>query len=321
MQNGRRERVSMKRRITLFISASILLTACQESFNPARNEASRLTVLPVEYYSGSTVLGVEVTLLDEAGQVVESQYSFDGEVVFDKVKQDTLYTIQVGQGELITTQELLFDGSQSTAVIETRAVTHEQALAVPIVKQLPQLPHGCEITSLTAVLNYYGEPVSKTTMVEYMPREAFTVVNGQKVGPDPHLAYAGNPASPQGTYVFSEPIVIAANDYLADSTLKMQAHNVSGSTLEQLKQYVAQGIPVVSWVTLDLSPPKTKDGWLIKSTNNYHKMFTNLHAVVIVDIRDGVVEVMDPLKGYMQYNEQQFFASYQSLGEQAVVVY
>jgi len=46
-----------------------------------------------------------------------------------------------------------------------------------------------------------------------------------------------------------------------------------------------------------------------------------LHAVVLVGIDGDIVEVMDPLKGIVQLNKQQFFDSYKALGEQAVVIY
>lgn len=37
----------------------------------------------------------------------------------------------------------------------------EQQLNVPIENQMPDLPNGCEVTSLAMLLNYYGIKVTK----------------------------------------------------------------------------------------------------------------------------------------------------------------
>ena len=56
--------------------------------------------------------------------------------------------------------ELNFDGVQ---------------LDVSPVLQLPEMPNGCETSSLTALLNYYGYPVTKEELAsEYLPYEYFT---------------------------------------------------------------------------------------------------------------------------------------------------
>lgn len=67
-------------------------------------------------------------------------------------------------------------------------------LAVKPVLQLPELPNGCEITSLTTVLNYYGFDVDKEEMaVRYLPYEEFTFDGNIAIAPDPEDAYAGDP--------------------------------------------------------------------------------------------------------------------------------
>ena len=103
--------------------------------------------------------------------------------------------------------------------------------------------------------------------------------------------------------------------------MDLQAKNISGSPIDEIELHLELGIPVITWVTLDLSKPRTNGGWTITGTNTFHPMYTNLHAVVLVGSDGDNVEVMDPLKGIVQLNKQQFFDSYKALGEQAVVVY
>lgn len=318
----------IKRRLFLICSVSLLLAACQGNGTQSKADAEGLVVMPVEYYSGAAVSNVMVEVYDEAGEEVGSEISYEGEAVFPEVQSDKTYLIRITPEQYTeeetwsTKKTIVFDASSPQVVIETNAAGHEQALAVPVQLQKPELPHGCEITSLTAVLAYYGAETDKTTMADkYLPKQAFQQEGSRQIGPDPHQYYAGDPSSPKGTYSFAGPIVQAANDYIEEHEMGLVAENKSGSSTEEIEQYVKIGIPVISWVTLDLSEPRKKGGWYIAGTNTFHEMYTNLHAVVIVDITDKSVEVMDPLKGIVQLDKKQFFASYQALGEQAVIVY
>ncbi|WP_431029722.1 C39 family peptidase [Lysinibacillus sp. LZ02] len=317
----------MKWRLPLIISSSILLIACGEEPSPVSSSA-KMVVLPVEYYSGAAVSDVLVELYDATGNRIGAEVSYDGEAVFGDLQSDEMYSVRIGATDymddkaFISEKSIVFDSSNPYVVVETNAVNHQQALAVPVVKQNPQLPHGCEITSLTAVLNYYGADVDKMTMANnYLPKQPFKTENGVKYGPNPDVSYAGNPSEQQGTYAFANPIVKAAQDYISKFDMNLIAHNISGSTEEDIEMYVKLGIPVISWVTLDLSEPRTKGGWIITGTNTFHDMYVNLHAVVLVGVGEHEVEVMDPLKGIVKLNKQQFFASYRALGEQAVVLY
>lgn len=70
--------------------------------------------------------------------------------------------------------------------------------------QNPSLPTGCEITSLTMVLNYYKYSVSKETMADnYLPYSVDFgfLENGQKYGPDFRTTFAGNPRSAYGLWL------------------------------------------------------------------------------------------------------------------------
>lgn len=66
--------------------------------------------------------------------------------------------------------------------------------------QMPELPTGCEITSLTMVLNYYGYSADKMTMaLEYLPTVGWTNTyygdDGTLYGNDIYNYFIGNPQS------------------------------------------------------------------------------------------------------------------------------
>lgn len=214
------------------------------------------------------------------------------------------------------------DSKNDIFLLETYIERSANYIDIPTVMQYPELPNGCEIVALTAILNHYGMDVSKTTMADtYLPKASFSTRDGKRVGPNPHIAYAGNPRELKGGwYVFASPIVEAANGAIAANKMNLSAENVSWSTREELLSYIDQDIPVIVWVTRDLSSPIKRGGWYMEGTNEFHPSFTNLHAVVLNGWKEGKVLIMNPLEGQQSVSEEVFFDSYEALGKQAVIV-
>lgn len=197
----------------------------------------------------------------------------------------------------------------------------ELYLPVDIVMQHPELPNGCEITSLTAVLNFHGYDVCKVYMSDnYLYKVPFSRVNGKLYGGNPYEAFAGDPAHSSGFFVYGPPIAKAANNYFQDVQGNNHAIDISGSTREEILEYLNEGLPVVIWVTLDLSPPRLNYSWYIKESNDKFIAPVNLHAVVLKGYSDGYVHIMDPLKGNVIHNIDRFFLSYEQLGKHSVLV-
>ncbi|MGY4797161.1 S-layer homology domain-containing protein [Lysinibacillus fusiformis] len=196
-------------------------------------------------------------------------------------------------------------------------------ITVPIIKQNPELPNGCEITSLTAVLNYYGFSTNKMEMANnYLPKESFTYQNNKRYGPNPYKAYAGDPRLGTGFFSYAPPIVASAEKFFIGRTTKYTATDVSGKEKEFFYEKINHNVPVVIWVTLDLSTPKVSSSWYFSDTKEYFKAPINLHAVVLVGYNElnNTVHVMNPLKGRVSHNADKFFKSYKELGSHAMIV-
>lgn len=219
-------------------------------------------------------------------------------------------------------QPYIHDSTGEIFLLEIYIERKANHIDVPTVLQYPELPNGCEITSLTAILNSYGMDVSKTIMADrYLPKSVFSTEGGKTFGPNPHIAYAGNPRSLNGGwYAFATPIVKAAEDVITSNKMVLNAENVSGSTREEILSYIDQSIPVIVWVTRDLSPPIKRGGWYIEGTSKFHSSYTNLHTVVLKGWADGKVHLMNPIKGQQIISEDEFFNSYEALGSQAVII-
>ncbi|AST93859.1 C39 family peptidase [Sutcliffiella cohnii] len=195
------------------------------------------------------------------------------------------------------------------------------SIPVETILQNPELPNGCEITSLTAVLQFCGYSISKTEMADdYLTKVPFFWKDGKLIGGNPYEAYAGDPRRKDGFFSYAPPIVDAARTYIADVGGKETVKDLSGSTPGEIMEYLQQGNPVVIWVTLDLSPPKVTYSWHFESTEEKFQAPVNLHAVVLNGYENGMVHVMDPLKGQVTHDAIDFFNSYIELGSHALVV-
>jgi len=322
-----------KRLLLIGIMIIMLLSSCN-SFSQQETQNNGLTVLTVEFNSGAPIPNLYVTATDVmTGKVVDDAVgSEEGEAKFSKLKEGREYAIAATTLEnstkndgYTTIEHFTYDATKPYYRLQTHFSRDEQELDVPVVMQNPELPHGCEITSLTAVLNYYGLDVTKLEMADhYLPKQTISTVDGQRFGPNPEQAFAGNPRDKaHGMYVFAAPIVKAAEVAIADKQADLRVTNKSGASKDEILQLVREGVPVVTWVTLDLSKPKTNSekGWIYEGETVSHEAYMNLHAVVLTGHLGDKVVVMDPLKGFVTYNADQFFKSYRDLGKQAVAVH
>ena len=107
---------------------------------------------------------------------------------------------------------------------------------------------------------------------------------------------------------------------MATQQNEMKAKDISGSSEKEILAYLNRGVPVVIWVTLDLSKPALNGHWYVSDTGKYYQAYTNLHAVVLKGYKDGMVSVMNPLKGQVTHNQDAFFKSYEELGKHALVL-
>ncbi|QGS69326.1 hypothetical protein CV093_16560 [Oceanobacillus sp. 143] len=197
-------------------------------------------------------------------------------------------------------------------------------LPVESILQTPELPNGCEVTALAAVLDYYGYETNKLELADkYMPKIAFTRSNNKLVGADPHQAYAGNPRSEQqGFFSYAEPIVHTAERYFAvNNDESHTVKNINGSSEQDIYQLLSEGIPVIMWTTVDMKEPRVNYSWYIKGTTEKINVPTNSHTVVLTGFKDDNVFAMDPLKGHVTYQAEHLFNIFEQAGGHAMIVY
>ena len=195
-------------------------------------------------------------------------------------------------------------------------------LPVRGILQNPQLPNGCEATSLAIVLQYLGYPAGKMDMAyAYIPREDFWANElGVRSGADPHVAYPGNPgAADAGYYCYPPPVVEGANAFLADQNAAHKALDITGASEEEILTLLDAGLPLIVWKTTDGQPPQTRAdaAWLLPDGQAYEPI-TNLHVVVLTGYNDSYFFFCDPLEGAARMGREELMQNYALTGAYAV---
>jgi len=307
------------------------------------HKKGRLVLRVVDGEKGLGLGGRSYQIIDkETGdRVARLKTDGEGQALSKKIKQDQTYLLvdQNLWGYYGSKTSLEFDlvSDQKTLTLtlnmpdhildydinsEGQVIIHEVAYDLPVVYQKPFLPNGCEITAATAVLQAYGYDIDHVFLSDhYLPTADFYEADGRTYGADPNIAFAGHPKDPDSWYVFPPPIVVALNDYIEDEGGNYQATDITGSSLDQLKDHIDNGQPVMAWTTLDLSLSRYGMGWYLRGSDNYYRPYINLHCVVLYGYEGNDFLVMDPLKGRVRYDQEAFMRAYDSIGSRGVIIY
>lgn len=78
-------------------------------------------------------------------------------------------------------------------------------LTVPALQQFPELPRGCEVTSLAMLLNFAGVQVDKLTLADEISKVPYL---SDGIYGNPHQGFVGN------MYTYNEPGLGVYHDVL-----------------------------------------------------------------------------------------------------------
>ena len=197
-------------------------------------------------------------------------------------------------------------------------------LQVPAQDQLPQLPNGCEVTSLSMLLTAAGRPVDKLelaareprdpTPVTYRPESRSSDLDQVVSWGNPNTGFVGNPAG-SGFGIYHAPLSRLLNQYLPGRSL-----DLTGQPITALQNQLARGIPAVAWVTTTLQPVNDWVSW--QSPTGPVRATRYEHAVLVVGYDATHVYINNPLtgEGSQPVNRDQFLGAWQQLGDQALSV-
>lgn len=179
--------------------------------------------------------------------------------------------------------------------------------------QLPELPTGCEITSLAMVLNYYGYNVNKCELANnYLETGDVGETNFYK-------AFVGLPSNSASFGCYAPVIANAANNYLLNQGSNKKARAMSGVSFSTALQYIDKSVPVIIWGTLNCQPGYPSVTWTVDGENL--TWITPEHCMVLVGYDKTYVRVADPMTGHILSYEKNLFAEcFRTLHSQIVII-
>ncbi len=230
--------------------------------------------------------------------------------------------------EVTTVPETSEAVTTSRTIITSRQRKEYDSNAVYIdmenILQNPELPVGCEITSLTILLRYYGFDAEKTDMAKnYLP---ISWGNAQTIDGKTHKDsffdyFIGDPFS-RGYGCFSPAIEKAANSYISDNGGGYTVKNISGCHPDVLYEYLIAGTPVLCWATDGMIEPEYYETWYDNATGEQLDWYLNEHCFVLAgfNIANSTVTLNDPMKGIIDYNIDKFEVRFKQMHSQAIVI-
>lgn len=190
----------------------------------------------------------------------------------------------------------------------------EQKLNVPLEKQLPDLPNGCEVTSLAMLLKYYDINVSKLELSSNIKHVSSFIGNDYRG--NPHVGFVGYMSIENaGWCVYNEPLYDVARKYTK------RIRNYTGNDFVRVLKLVSKGHPVMIITTLKFDRVNDMQTWSTKQGKVH--VTPSSHACVITGYnkKKGIVYVNDP---YGVKNKKvslkKIEASYNQQGKQALYV-
>lgn len=191
-------------------------------------------------------------------------------------------------------------------------------LSIENIQQMPELPTGCEITSLTTVINYL-DPDTKADKLNLADN---FLKQGEVGKTDPDEAFIGNPRNRRSFGANAPVLVDAAQNYYSTIDYPRSVENLTGTECEDLLKYVISGYPVIVWATIGMSDTYKSVTWTVNGKDI--SWDANFHCLVLVGFNrdENVYYFADPLqKGISVYNADLFKDRYDKIGKQAIVIY
>lgn len=192
-------------------------------------------------------------------------------------------------------------------------------LNVPSIYQFPELHNGCEVVSLQMLVEHQiGRSLNKVAFAFEMPFDQTKLKNyktSSQIWGDPDVGFVGDvTGNTPGYSINPEPLKRLLDKYARGT-------NLTGNDFSVLENYVRNGKPVVTWVTVALNNPRPITTWKTPGGKTiYGRM--NTHAVVLTGVDDNYVYYNDPFYGTknVKVSKSWFASIYNQMGKKALSV-
>ena len=192
-------------------------------------------------------------------------------------------------------------------------------MKIPALLQMPELPRGCEVTSLAMLLNSQGIQADKLNLAEQIKKDPapYQVKNGKIYYGNPNKGFVGqmDSCSAPGYGVYHGPAADLLNKYMPDMAL-----DLTGCAFEDLFYYITLDIPV--WVIINTTyAPLPESAFITWNTDQGPVRITyREHSVLLTGYDETAVYFNDPLTGTAQAGRIAFASAWVQMGRQAVTI-
>ncbi|MDB6353485.1 C39 family peptidase [Trichococcus sp. K1Tr] len=221
---------------------------------------------------------------------------------------------------IVSTLSIRLAPPESASVLDNQAAVAEAPkevlLDVPLLNQMdyPVLYNGCEVTSLTMILQYNNVSISKNDVAAWLPSVPIIYENGLRGNPND--AFVGDITGyNSGFSVYHGPIAVLAANFVSSDRIK----DITGSPFEAVINALNQGYPVWTITSTSYAPVDDMEVW--QTPTGEVSISYNEHSVVVVGYDENYFYVNDPYgKKNQPVEKSSFIASWEQFGNQAVYI-
>lgn len=204
----------------------------------------------------------------------------------------------------------------NTAVIK---IKEEIIIDAPAINQFPELPRGCEVTSLSMLLQHAGITADKMTLAKEIKKnpEPYRIENGKIYFGHPNEGFIGDMYSfdNPGLGVYHKPVKELAEKYMPGSI-----EDLTGSDFEDLKIHLSDGRPV--WIIINTAYKQLSDDFFQTwhTPSGKIQITYKEHSVLVTGYDQKYMYFNDPLTGEKNKKApiSDFEKAWVQMGKQAI---
>ncbi len=196
-------------------------------------------------------------------------------------------------------------------------ISTDTTIKLDNIQQLPELLRGCEVTSLSMLLNAGGIEVDKMELADKVRKDTTKrqKIDGEIYWGSPYNGFVGDPYNPKawGYGVYNQPIYDLAAEYIPNNVV-----NISGCDFSLVERFVSQGYPV--WVIITGEYALLPESSFQKYITKYGEVTLTQreHSVLVTGFDSDYVYINDPLAVMNRVEKNNFIDSFNQMGNQAI---
>lgn len=214
---------------------------------------------------------------------------------------------------LTAIRQLWSETNQTIGATSDRLPAEVRPIDVPLLLQKPELPRGCEVTSLAMLLQNAGVKVSKMKLASEIKKVPYAARG--KYG-DPEKGFVGDmyDSDQPGYGVYHKPIAHLAGRYLPD-----RVADLSGQSFASIERKLSEGKPVLVITNITFRPLSDSAFQTWQTKSGPIRVTYYEHAVLLTGYNRHSVFFNNPLgKKNTSADKTNFIKAWKQMGSQAI---